>query len=73
MHKLFQTHLHIRVIKEKENNKPVVLIWYFCVSFEELSWTVEISMNLTPNSKAKLTDSTASIGNLKKTLLLNPP
>lgn len=41
--------------------------------FEELFWTVEISIELTPSRRTELTDSVASIDNLKKTLLSSPP
>ena len=69
MHKPSQTHLHIRVIKEKKFSANLTST----CQFDELFWTVEISIMLTPSRRTKLTDSVASIVNLKKTLLSNPP
>lgn len=70
MHKPSQTHLHIKVVRKK---KPSMLIWYPHVKFEKLFWTAEIAMNLTPGRRAKLIDSTAYFGNLKRTLTSNLP
>lgn len=72
MHGSCQAHLHMKVIQGKKRKNLSANLARTC-QFEELFWTVEISIELTPSRRTKLTDSVASIDNLKKTLLSGPP
>lgn len=71
MHGSCQAYLHMKVTGKKEKNFSANLV--STCQFEELFWTVEISIELTPSRRTELTDSVASIDNLKKTLLSSPP
>ena len=65
MHGSCQAHLHMKVIQGKKRKNLSANLASTC-QFEELFWTVEISIELTPSRRTKLTDSVASIDNLKK-------